>query len=125
MYKYPLLPPSWGVWVLLLSKLGANGQLADWFQCHLDHKQQERMADGEKDEEKITTHGNDWEVVSLTASVYAAYPGPNKLDEGEVDEQGELTYAQEGCNTNVHVQHTFKPEIEETKFYFPVTGMSY
>ncbi|XP_031502538.1 ATG8-interacting protein 2-like [Nymphaea colorata] len=67
------------------------------------------MADGEKDGEGTATRGNDWEVVSLTASAYAAYPGPRKFDEGKVDEQGELTDAQEEGATPMFLSNHFVP----------------
>ncbi|KAL5727345.1 hypothetical protein ACHQM5_000555 [Ranunculus cassubicifolius] len=40
-----------------------------------------------KDTEETPTRGNDWEVVSLTASAYAAAPGPDAFDSA-VEEHG-------------------------------------
>ncbi|CAL9069208.1 unnamed protein product [Musa banksii] len=38
------------------------------------------MADNEKGQEETSSRGADWEVVSLTASAYAAAPGPSEFD---------------------------------------------
>ncbi|OAY81121.1 hypothetical protein ACMD2_06770 [Ananas comosus] len=38
------------------------------------------MADDKKDGERASPHGAEWEVVSLTASAYAASPGPRQFD---------------------------------------------
>lgn len=38
------------------------------------------MADDEKAGEDTSAHGNEWEVVSLTASAYASAPGPKAFD---------------------------------------------
>jgi hypothetical protein len=51
------------------------------------------MADSEEGEEP-TSRGNEWEVVSLTASAYAAAPGPEHIvlnddDKGNAVEEGE------------------------------------
>ncbi|CAA2976793.1 Hypothetical predicted protein [Olea europaea subsp. europaea] len=46
------------------------------------------MADNE-DRTEIVPKGNEWEVVSLTASAYAAAPGPKQVDLSE-DSQGNL-----------------------------------
>ncbi|CAK8575899.1 unnamed protein product [Lathyrus sativus] len=35
---------------------------------------------GTEDEVEKASHGNDWEVISLTASNYAAAPGPDKVE---------------------------------------------
>ncbi|KAF8380210.1 hypothetical protein HHK36_027692 [Tetracentron sinense] len=45
------------------------------------------MADDEKEGEETTSRRNEWEVVSLTASTYAAAPGPKGF-ESNVDEKG-------------------------------------
>lgn len=64
------------------------------------------MADGEKDEE-TATRGNDWEVVCLTASAYAAYPGPRKFDEAEVDDKGVFPDSQEEAATLMFMSNHF------------------
>ncbi|CAA3020918.1 Hypothetical predicted protein [Olea europaea subsp. europaea] len=46
------------------------------------------MADNEE-REGTAPKGNEWEVVSLTASAYAAAPGPQQVDSSD-DNQGEL-----------------------------------
>lgn len=46
------------------------------------------MADNEEGDE-ATPRGNEWEVVSLTASAYAAAPGPKQVDSSH-DSQGKL-----------------------------------
>ncbi|CAK9187934.1 unnamed protein product [Ilex paraguariensis] len=46
------------------------------------------MADNE-DREEITSRGNEWEVVSLTASTYAAAPGPKQNDDEKDTAVGE------------------------------------
>lgn len=43
------------------------------------------MADNEEGE-KTTSRGNEWEVVSLSASAYAAAPGPEKVELNDNDE---------------------------------------
>ncbi|XP_031484477.1 ATG8-interacting protein 1 isoform X1 [Nymphaea colorata] len=48
------------------------------------------MADREKDQVDTLPRGNDWEVVSLTASAYSASPGARRLeDEGDRHEEPE------------------------------------
>ncbi|XP_010544395.1 PREDICTED: ATG8-interacting protein 2-like [Tarenaya hassleriana] len=54
------------------------------------------MSDKEEGEEN-TSHGNDWEVVSLTASAYAASPGPKGMelkddDKGATHYEAETSY---------------------------------
>lgn len=46
------------------------------------------MADNNEGEEN-TARGNEWEVVSLTASTYAAAPGPEKVELKDKDENDE------------------------------------
>ncbi|KAF8379541.1 hypothetical protein HHK36_028980 [Tetracentron sinense] len=46
------------------------------------------MAEDEKNGEETTSRGNDWEVVSLTASTYAAAPGPKAFESND-DEKGD------------------------------------
>ncbi|KAK7295098.1 hypothetical protein RJT34_18002 [Clitoria ternatea] len=55
-----------------------------------------KMADNEDGGEKAS-RGNEWEVVSLTASTYAAAPGP---DEVEMKDDGEDVYAKEEAETS-------------------------
>lgn len=52
------------------------------------------MADNEEGEEN-TSRGNDWEVVSLTASAYAAAPGPEEeeLNDHTYGEEAETSHA--------------------------------
>ncbi|WOL00065.1 ATG8-interacting protein 1-like isoform X1 [Canna indica] len=47
------------------------------------------MADNEKGEEGTSSRGVDWEVVSLTASTYAAAPGPQTIDTSDKSDQME------------------------------------
>ncbi|XP_011624872.1 ATG8-interacting protein 2 isoform X2 [Amborella trichopoda] len=49
------------------------------------------MADNEKEGEETPGRGNDWEVVSLTASTYAAAPGPKSFEGSEDDKDRELS----------------------------------
>ncbi|CAK8577030.1 unnamed protein product [Lathyrus sativus] len=42
---------------------------------------------GTEDEVKKASHGNDWEVISLTASTYAAAPGPDKVELKDDDKE--------------------------------------
>eukprot|EP00262_Sarcandra_glabra_P005080 TRINITY_DN1635_c0_g2_i2.p1 TRINITY_DN1635_c0_g2~~TRINITY_DN1635_c0_g2_i2.p1 ORF type:complete len:358 (-),score=93.70 TRINITY_DN1635_c0_g2_i2:466-1431(-) len=48
------------------------------------------MADNEKEGEETSGRGNEWEVVSLTASTYAAAPGPKGIDSTGDDKDKEL-----------------------------------
>ena len=52
------------------------------------------MADNEEGEEN-TSRGAEWEVVSLTASTYAAAPGPEEVELKD-DENGN-TYGEDGA----------------------------
>nr|CAD1820989.1 unnamed protein product [Ananas comosus var. bracteatus] len=48
------------------------------------------MSDNEKDGKGTTSpRGNEWEVVSLTASVYAAAPGPGKIEQSNENKSTE------------------------------------
>ncbi|OVA13990.1 hypothetical protein BVC80_1787g62 [Macleaya cordata] len=44
----------------------------------------------EKDDKEIPSRGNEWEVVSLTASTYAAAPGPESLESNNDNHDNEL-----------------------------------
>ena len=55
------------------------------------------MADNEEVEEK-TSRGADWEVVSLTASTYAAAPGPDEVE--LKDDDKEDVYAQDEAESS-------------------------
>ncbi|OVA19947.1 hypothetical protein BVC80_237g48 [Macleaya cordata] len=48
------------------------------------------MVDGEEEGEETSSRGNEWEVVSLTASTYAASPGPKGLDPNNDDKGNEF-----------------------------------
>lgn len=43
------------------------------------------MADNNEEGKETTTRGNEWEVVSLTASAYAAAPGPEQIELNDND----------------------------------------
>lgn len=67
------------------------------------------MADNEDGEEK-TSRGNEWEVVSLTASAYAAAPGSREVELND-DDEGE-TYTQDEAETS-------NPLFMSRHFVFP------
>ncbi|KAL5727389.1 hypothetical protein ACHQM5_000594 [Ranunculus cassubicifolius] len=57
-----------------------------------------------KDTEETPTRGNDWEVVSLTASAYAAAPGPDAFDSA-VEEHGvESNKDDEPVDNEIHTE---------------------
>ncbi|CAH2069128.1 unnamed protein product [Thlaspi arvense] len=49
------------------------------------------MADKEEASGENTTRGSDWEVVSLTASAYAAAPGPRQVESKDDDDHKEVS----------------------------------
>ncbi|XP_061360043.1 ATG8-interacting protein 1 [Gastrolobium bilobum] len=57
------------------------------------------MANNEDGEEK-TSRGNEWEVVSLTASTYAAAPGPNEVELKDDDKEDVYAHAQDEAETS-------------------------
>lgn len=68
------------------------------------------MADNEGEE--TASKGNEWEVVALTASTYAAAPGPQQVDSSD-DNQGDL-----GAGNDDEPSHTM---IMSGHFGFPPT----
>ncbi|KAL7203397.1 hypothetical protein ACSBR2_016648 [Camellia fascicularis] len=63
------------------------------------------MADNNEEGKETTTRGNEWEVVSLTASAYAAAPGPEQIelndnDKGNAPEEDEAETSR-GIDDNV------------------------
>ncbi|KAL2472712.1 hypothetical protein Fot_48448 [Forsythia ovata] len=69
------------------------------------------MADNDEGEE-TAPKGNEWEVVSLTASAYAAAPGPQQVDSSD-DNQGNL-----GAGNDAETSHAM---IMSGHFIFPPT----
>ncbi|EYU45012.1 hypothetical protein ABFS82_13G067700 [Erythranthe guttata] len=68
------------------------------------------MADNEEEKE-TAPRGNEWEVVSLTASAYAAAPGPEHVDSSQ-DSQGKLGGGEHGAETST-------PMFMSGHFVFP------
>ncbi|KAE9604540.1 hypothetical protein Lalb_Chr11g0072911 [Lupinus albus] len=64
------------------------------------------MADNEDRNEK-TSRGNEWEVVSLTASTYAAAPGPDEVELKDDDKEleGKQYFDEEVNKLFVHGKH--------------------
>ncbi|XP_068646041.1 ATG8-interacting protein 1-like [Aristolochia californica] len=80
------------------------------------------MADEEKDREESSTRGNEWEVVSLTASTYAAAPGAREIEPEPADK--ELNEAEDSARAlflsghflfppNEHENLPMEPDIGE------------
>eukprot|EP00252_Welwitschia_mirabilis_P009275 TRINITY_DN2172_c0_g1_i1.p1 TRINITY_DN2172_c0_g1~~TRINITY_DN2172_c0_g1_i1.p1 ORF type:complete len:344 (+),score=71.12 TRINITY_DN2172_c0_g1_i1:100-1131(+) len=63
------------------------------------------MAEGRNWSEDATNRGQDWEIVSLTASTYAAAPGPKKPEEEAAIEWKEKLKAEEGFESLLLSQH--------------------
>jgi hypothetical protein len=66
------------------------------------------------DKDEAATRGNDWEVVSLTASAYAAAPGPKPVVDSKDDDHKEVTPCYEA--------ETSHPLYMSRHFVFPPTG---
>ncbi|KAA8520648.1 hypothetical protein F0562_014904 [Nyssa sinensis] len=69
------------------------------------------MADNEEREES-TSRGNEWEVVSLTASAYAAAPGPEHIELNDNDK---------GNVVGEHEAETSKAMFMSSHFVFPLS----
>ncbi|EFH51287.1 hypothetical protein ARALYDRAFT_490530 [Arabidopsis lyrata subsp. lyrata] len=67
------------------------------------------------DKDEAATRGNDWEVVSLTASAYAASPGPKPLVDLNDDHHKELV-------TPCYEAETSHPLYMSRHFVFPPSG---
>ncbi|KAK8944378.1 hypothetical protein KSP39_PZI008668 [Platanthera zijinensis] len=72
------------------------------------------MADEERDINETNTRGTDWEVVSLTASAYAAAPGPQRFDPEEQHKNQELSKTeQDGSEAMFMSKHFVFPQEPE------------
>ena len=64
------------------------------------------MADGSKGSEENTNRAHDWEVVSLTASAYAAAPGPRSPEESRSENESDVNLNEnESLAAMVHSGH--------------------
>lgn len=73
------------------------------------------MAEGSKGSEETTNRGQDWEVVSLTASAYAAAPGPKNPEESPSENESDVNVNEnESPAAMVHSGHfNFPPSDHE------------
>lgn len=73
------------------------------------------MAEGSKGSEETTNRAQDWEVVSLTASAYAAAPGPKSPEESRSENENDVNVNEnESSVAMVHSGHfNFPPSHHE------------
>lgn len=64
------------------------------------------------DKDESATRGNDWEVVSLTASAYAAAPGPKEVDLKDDDDKDVTRYEAEASHPLYMSRHFVFPPSE-------------
>lgn len=65
------------------------------------------MADGRRDMNETNTRGTDWEVVSLTASTYAAAPGPQEFDPTVQHKKEEFNKTEPECSEAMFMSKHF------------------
>ncbi|KAK1284602.1 hypothetical protein QJS10_CPB21g00409 [Acorus calamus] len=65
------------------------------------------MSDKEKEGGETSSRGNEWEVVSLTASAYAAAPGPNESELTDTDKEKGLSGDQEAPSPAMFMSEHF------------------
>lgn len=74
------------------------------------------MADNRRDVNEANTRGTDWEVVSLTASTFAAAPGPQGFDPTVQHKREELNTDDHECSETMFMSKHFavaQPEPEK------------
>ncbi|XP_072977003.1 ATG8-interacting protein 1-like [Typha angustifolia] len=73
------------------------------------------MTDNKKEAEEISPRGNDWEVVSLTASTYAASPGPKRFEQLDENKDSEnVAKGHESSDAMFMSSHFLLPTDEHT-----------
>nr|CAD1835822.1 unnamed protein product [Ananas comosus var. bracteatus] len=65
------------------------------------------MSGDEKEVEGSSSRGTDWEVVSLTASTYAAAPGPKDLDTVDERKEKDVSKSERGSSSDLFMSEHF------------------
>ncbi|XP_020682871.1 ATG8-interacting protein 2-like [Dendrobium catenatum] len=65
------------------------------------------MADDKRDLNETNTRGTDWEVVSLTASTFAAAPGPPEFDPTVLHKKEEFNKTEQECSEAMFMSKHF------------------
>ncbi|XP_020588811.1 ATG8-interacting protein 2-like isoform X2 [Phalaenopsis equestris] len=73
------------------------------------------MEDNRRDINEANTRGTDWEVVSLTASTYAAAPGPQGFDPTMQHKKDELNKNEQECSETMFMSKHFDVASQEPK----------